>query len=49
MHVEEDKAMATGTYKGKTYYFCSHMCRDRFEKEFDKEKFIKQLAKPEKK
>ncbi len=43
MHVEEGKAIATSTYKGSTYYFCSHMCKDRFDKEFDKEQFIRKL------
>ena len=43
MDLNEDRAVATSTYKGKTYYFCSHICKDRFDKEFDKEKFIKKL------
>jgi len=43
MYVDEDKPIATSTYKGKTYYFCSHMCKDRFDKEFEKEKFIRKL------
>lgn len=43
MNIQEEKAVATSNYKGKTYYFCSHICKDRFDKEFDKEKFIKKL------
>jgi YHS domain-containing protein len=42
MDVDEKKALATSTYKGGTYYFCSHMCKDRFDKELDKEgQFLK--------
>lgn len=43
MDVDEAKAVATSIYKGKIYYFCSHMCKDRFDKEMDKEKFIVKL------
>ena len=32
MNVEESKAVATAKYDGKTYYFCSESCKDRFEK-----------------
>lgn len=49
MDVQEDKAVATSTYNGKTYYFCSHMCKERFDKEFDKEQFLKKLEEAEKK
>jgi YHS domain-containing protein len=42
MPLDEDKALATSTYKGKTYYFCSHMCKDRFDKAYDREgEFLK--------
>lgn len=46
MDIQEEKAIATSIYKGKTYYFCSHICKDRFDKEFDKETFIKRLEEP---
>jgi Cu+-exporting ATPase len=36
MNVEESKAAATSTYKGKTYYFCSTHCKESFEKEPEK-------------
>ncbi len=36
MNVEESKAAATSTYKGRTYYFCSAGCKDRFDKEPEK-------------
>lgn len=45
MYIETDKALATSTYKDKTYYFCSHMCKERFDKAFDKEQFIVQMDK----
>ena len=43
MTVEKDKARATSQYKGQTYYFCSLMCRERFEKEFDKDRLISRM------
>ena len=43
MTVEKDKTHGTSQHKGETYYFCSHMCKDRFDKEFDKDKFIKKM------
>ena len=30
MNVEESKAAATAKYEGKTYYFCSESCKERF-------------------
>jgi Cu+-exporting ATPase len=36
MSVDEDKAAATSEYKGKTYYFCSVGCKERFDKEPEK-------------
>lgn len=32
MTLEESKAAAIATYGGKTYYFCSSGCRDKFAK-----------------
>ncbi len=32
MNVEENKAAATSTHEGKTYYFCSVGCKERFDK-----------------
>ncbi len=31
MEVNEDKAAATADFKGKTYYFCSAACKEKFE------------------
>jgi len=39
MSVDESKAAATSTREGKTYYFCSTGCKERFEKE--PEKYVK--------
>ncbi len=33
MNVDEKKAAATSAYSGKTYYFCSKNCKERFDKE----------------
>lgn len=38
MTIEDSKAAATSTYKGKTYYFCSKGCKESFDK--DPEAFI---------
>ena len=32
MTVEEKKAATTGSYQGKTYYFCAPGCKTTFEK-----------------
>jgi YHS domain-containing protein len=32
MQVDKEKAAGTSMYQGKTYYFCSPGCRDKFEK-----------------
>ncbi|HKY59980.1 MAG TPA: YHS domain-containing protein [Gemmatimonadota bacterium] len=31
MRIDPDDAAATAEHEGKTYYFCSEACRDRFE------------------
>jgi YHS domain-containing protein len=36
MEVSKSTAPATSEYRGKTYYFCAELCRDKFEKEPDK-------------
>ena len=36
MDIEEKRAGATAVYKGKTYYFCSASCKDKFVKTPDK-------------
>jgi len=36
MTVDEKKAAATWTYKGKTYYFCAVGCKVAFEKNPEK-------------
>ena len=33
MSVEDKDAVATCTYAGKTYYFCSNECKKKFEKD----------------
>ena len=33
MTVNEEKAAAKTEYKGKTYYFCAKICKEKFEKE----------------
>jgi YHS domain-containing protein len=33
IEVDEATAPAETTYKGKTYYFCSRDCKERFEEE----------------
>ncbi len=38
MNIDENKAAATSVYKGKTYYFCAKVCKEKFDKE--PEKFI---------
>ena len=40
MTVDEDKAVATSEYNGKTYYFCAVGCKESFEKE--PEKYVKE-------
>jgi YHS domain-containing protein len=36
MNVDEQKAAATATYKGQTYYFCAKVCKESFEKQPEK-------------
>lgn len=38
MMIDEKNAVATSTYKGKTYYFCAKVCKEKFDRE--PEKFI---------
>ena len=38
MDVEEQRAAATSSYKGQTYYFCHRMCKESFET--DPEKYV---------
>lgn len=32
MQIEETKAAAKSEYQGKTYYFCSTACKEKFDK-----------------
>ena len=32
MDVDEKKAAGTAKYNGKTYYFCSSVCKEKFDK-----------------
>ena len=43
MNVDEKKAAATSIYKGKTFYFCANVCKEKFDKE--PEKFVAQEEK----
>ena len=36
MAVDRQKSTAASTYRGKTFYFCSTTCRDKFEHEPEK-------------
>ena len=36
MDVDETKAAATSTYKGKTYYFCAQGCKKSFDESPEK-------------
>lgn len=36
MNVDEKKAAATSEYKGKTYFFCAKVCKERFDREPEK-------------
>lgn len=36
MKIEENRAAATATYKGTTYYFCSTGCKTTFENKPEK-------------
>ena len=36
MTVSEEKAAAKMDYKGKAYYFCAKVCKEKFEKEPEK-------------
>ncbi|MBG7610132.1 MAG: YHS domain-containing protein [Anaerolineae bacterium] len=36
MQVDQDSAVATSEYKGKTYYFCALGCKTSFDKEPEK-------------
>lgn len=40
MEVEEDKAVATSEYQGKTYYFCALGCKKAFDQ--DPEEYLAQ-------
>ncbi len=39
MSVDENRAAATSSYNGKTYYFCAVSCKEKFDRE--PEKYIK--------
>jgi YHS domain-containing protein len=45
MSIEEEKAAATSSYKGKTYYFCSKPCKEDFDK--DPESYLGTSRQPE--
>jgi YHS domain-containing protein len=40
MEVDEKSAKWKSEYKGKTYYFCAPMCKQKFDK--SPEKYVKQ-------
>ena len=39
MEIDEEKAAGSSTYQGKTYYFCSVPCKEKFQKA--PEQFVK--------
>lgn len=41
MKVAEATAVATSIYKGQTYYFCSALCKQLFDRE--PEKYVQEL------
>jgi len=43
MKVDEKKTSNTSEYKGKTYYFCSGMCKQTFDK--NPEQYVKSKSK----
>jgi YHS domain-containing protein len=43
MEINEKKAAATSTYKGKTYYFCAVGCKTDFDRE--PEKYVEEAGK----
>lgn len=42
MMIEENTAVASSDYQGKTYYFCAIACKEMFEE--DPERFVLELA-----
>ena len=40
MQVDSQKAAARSDYNGKTYYFCSPVCKNKFDK--DPQRYIKE-------
>jgi YHS domain-containing protein len=44
MTVDRQTSTAASTYRGKTYYFCSASCRDKFEA--SPEKYVSAQAQP---
>jgi len=49
MTIEDKDAVATSTYKGTTYYFCSKICKDRFEAAPESFISIKEVSVPHEK
>lgn len=45
MIIEDKDAVATSTYKGTTYYFCSKTCKNDFDK--DPGSFIAEIIPPD--
>lgn len=44
MEVEEDKAVDTTVFRGKTYYFCATVCKEKFER--DPERYLEEEEGP---
>jgi len=44
MTVEDTEAVATSTYKSRTYYFCSKPCKEEFDK--DPDAFVGETLRP---
>ena len=47
MKVTEKTATAKSTYKGKTYYFCSILCKQMFDRDPEKYVSTQAMQKPE--
>jgi YHS domain-containing protein len=36
MEVDKEKAAGTSDYKGRTYYFCAKICKEKFDRDPEK-------------
>ncbi len=45
MVIEKANAAAKSDYQGNTYYFCSHTCKDAFDK--NPQKYVEKMRQPQ--